>query len=135
MKIYYFVILTLSIVLCAHSDNGIKGDVDSLESKQSANAIKVANMQKRLDSLNSIVKKTYENAGLQDTITGEIEKNGIAYEKPDIISKKKFKITAKEIVVIIAYKNDWFKIIHKRGIGYILSGNLKHDDKIFNYKK
>ena len=89
----------------------------------------------RLDSLNTLVSEEYTKSGIIDTIVGQIGKSGPVYQKPDILSKKLFKAKKDEIVVIINFKTEWFKIIHKKGIGFVLEEIIKHDDIIYNYKK
>lgn len=108
---------------------------DSLEELEIQLHKDAEKVQARLDSLNTLVSEEYTKSGIIDTIAGQIEKSGTVYQKPDILSKKKFRAKKDEIVVIIGFWAEWFKIIHKKGIGFILQESIKHDDKIYNYKK
>ena len=109
--------------------------IDSLEKLEIHLKEEGEKVRARLDSLNSLVSEEYVKKGVIDTIVGIIEKRGIVYQQPDILSKKLFKTKKSEIVVIIGFKAEWFKIIHKKGIGFVLEEIIKHDDKIYNYKK
>lgn len=106
--------------------------LEELEIQLNKDAEKV---RARLDSLNSLVSEEYVKSGIIDTIVGLIGKSGTVYQQPDILSKKKFRAKKNEIVVIIGFKTEWFKIIHKKGIGFALEEIIKHDDKMYNYKK
>ena len=108
---------------------------DSLEELEIQLHKDAEKVQARLDSLNTLVSEEYTKSGIIDTIIGQIEKSGTVYQKPDILSKKKFKARKDEVVVIIGFWAEWFKIIHKKGIGFILQESIKHDDRIYNYKK
>ena len=108
---------------------------DSLEELEIQLHKDAEKVQARLDSLNSLVSEEYTKSGVIDTIVGQIEKSGTVYQKPDVLSKKKFRARKDEIVVIIGFRIEWFKIIHKKGIGFILQESIKHDDRIYNYKK
>ena len=108
---------------------------DSLEELEIQLHKDAEKVQARLDSLNTLVSEEYTKSGIIDTIIGQIEKSGAVYQKPDILSKKKFRARKDEIVVIIGFRIEWFKIIHKKGIGFILEESIKHDDRIYNYKK
>lgn len=109
--------------------------IDSLQELEIQLHKDAEKVQARLDSLNSLVSEEYTKSGIIDTIVGQIEKSGTVYQQPDILSKKKFKARRDEIVVIIGFRIEWFKIIHKKGIGFILEESIKHDDRIYNYKK
>lgn len=106
--------------------------LEELEIQLNKDAEKV---RARLDSLNSLVSEEYTKRGIIDTIVGQIGKSGAVYQQPDILSKKLFRAKKEEIVVIIGFKTEWFKIIHKKGIGFVLEENIKHDDIIYNYRK
>lgn len=112
-----------------------KETIDSLEELKIQLKEEGAKVRAKLDSLNSLVSEEYKKSGVIDTIVGVIEKRGTVYQQPDILSKKLFKAMKHEIVVIIGFKAEWFKIIHKKGIGFILEESIKHDNKIYNYKK
>jgi len=129
-----FILLIEGIPLSQPADDK-KTPVDSLEKTQAQLIIETNAIQSKLDSLNSIVRKEYIKEGLSDTITAVIEKDGIVYEKPDILSKKVFKVKKKEIIILIGFSGEWFKIIHKTGIGFVLEESVQHDDTIYNYKK
>ena len=109
--------------------------IDSLEESKIQLKEEAEKVRARLDSLNSLVSEEYVKSGIIDTIVGQIGKSGTVYQQPDILSKKKFRAKKNEIVVIIGFKTEWFKIIHKKGIGFALEEIIKHDDKIYNYKK
>jgi hypothetical protein len=115
--------------------DGKRAAVDSLGKEEIQLMKDAEKVRARLDSLNSLVSEEYTKSGVIDTIVGLIEKSGTVYQQPDILSKKLFKARNGEIIVLIGFKTEWFKIIHKKGIGFILEESIKHDDRIYNYKK
>lgn len=127
-------ILLVPLVIASQDTDESKTSIDSLEEAQVKHRNETKKIQLRIDSLNAIVRNEYIKKGLSDTIVGEIERDGIAYQQPDILSKKIFSVEKGEIIVIIGFNTEWFKIIHKKGIGFLLDKCIKHDDKIYNYK-
>ncbi len=129
------VILLLSITLCAQTKEEQKAAVDSLEQTQIDLKNKSDSIQVRLDSINAVIRKELSKTKIIDTIIGVIADNCDAYQQPDITSKKKYRARKDDVVVIIGFHIEWFKIIHKKGIAFVLEDCIAHDDKIFNYKK
>jgi len=128
-------VLLIPFVLYSQTSNEMKTSIDSLEQSQIELGSKADSIQARLDSIHAVIRKELSKTKIIDTIVGIIADNCDAYQQPDITSKKKYRVKKEEIVVIIGFHIEWFKIIHKKGIGFILDDCIKHDDKIFNYKK
>jgi len=131
VPIFFFI----SLVLVAQTKEEQKTAVDSLEQSQIDLKNSTDSIQARLDSIHAVIRQELSKTRIIDTIIGTIADNCDAYQQPDITSKKKYKARKEEIVVIIGFHIEWFKIIHKKGIGFILEDCITHDDKIFNYKK
>ncbi len=121
--------------LFSQEEDPLKRRMDSLEQAHIDLKKQEEQLHTKIDSLNSVVTTEYINKAVFDTIVGLTETKGVVYEKPDILSKKAFRVRDGEIIIIIGFQSEWFKIIHKKGVGYILDEHIKHDDKIYSYKK
>ncbi len=128
-------LLLLPFVIASQEADETKARIDSLENAQIQLGEDAEKVKARLDSLNAAIRQELSKKSLVDTISGGVEKNGHVYQQPDISSKKLIRVKQGEIIIIIDFNIEWFKVIHKKGIGFILDDNVKHDDKIFNYKK
>ncbi len=130
----FFLLIPLMAFATQEADE-MKARIDSLENLQIQLREKSEKVHARSDSLNAEIRRELSKKSLVDTIIGSVEKNGHVYQQPDMSGKKLFRAKQGEIIVIVDFRTEWFKVIHKKGTGFILDECVKHDDKIFNYKK
>ncbi len=128
-------LLSLPVIIVSQEPDKTKARIDSLENLQIQLREKSEKVHARSDSLNVEIRRELSKTHLVDTIIGGVGKNGHVYQQPDMSGKKLFRVKQGEVIIIIDFKTEWFKVIHKKGIGFILDECVKHDDKIFNYKK
>jgi hypothetical protein len=131
------VLLALVTALPALSQlpDDVQARIDSLERAQARLLDDRVAKRSQLDSLNRTVALAYEKKGLMDTIAGAIERPCVVYQSPDVLSAKLFESAEGDSVVVVDFADEWFKIMHKSGTGFILDECVGHDERIQSYKE
>lgn len=113
----------------------ITATIDSLDKTKNMFQNGVNKIQSQIDSINTTLKDVYLKENLIDTITGEVLKNELIHQSPNLYSKNLFLAKKGEIIKILDYNEGWFLISHKMRKGYLLEQFVYHTKAVLDYKK